>query len=185
MKIYTKKGDQGRTTVYRSGTITKASNRMAAIGDVDELNCHIGVIVALLENEQSIGILQKIQNDLFDIGADLATVSSGDDKQGKNRFEAGLESSLEKQIDDMDCELAPLTNFILPGGSQSGAAVHLARAVCRRAERTVVGLAEDERLNPAIIVYLNRLSDFLFTLSRYQNKFEDSDEILWKNAGSK
>ena len=182
MKIYTKKGDQGSTSLYRGGATSKASYRIAAIGDVDELNCQIGLIVTLVDDKQTTKVLQQIQNDLFDIGADLATVTEkNDEKYNTGSLNPGSETFLEKEIDIMDAKLDPLTNFILPGGSASATTAHLARAVCRRAERAVVNLAGMEYVNPAVIIYLNRLSDFLFMLARFQNKIERVDEVLRKS----
>lgn len=185
MKIYTKKGDQGKTYLYRGGATSKASRRITAIGEVDELNCHIGLIITIINDQQTTEFLRQVQNNLFNIGADLATVSQPE-KAGSTpgSFKAGTESTLESQIDLMDAKLEPLTNFILPGGSAAAAAVHLARAVCRRAERAVVAVSEDNPLNPVVIIYLNRLSDYLFMLARYQNQADGTDEILWKSGPS-
>jgi cob(I)alamin adenosyltransferase len=183
LKIYTKKGDQGSTSLYRGGATSKASARIAAIGDVDELNCHIGLIVTLVNDNETTPLLQRIQNDLFDIGADLATIRKNDkDNKAAGSFKMGSEAILETQIDFMVDQLDPLTSFILPGGSASATTVHLARAVCRRAERTVVNLASNDQVSPSVIIYLNRLSDYLFTLARFQNKIEGVEEVKWQSS---
>lgn len=185
MKIYTKKGDKGSTSLYRGGVTSKASLRIAAIGEVDELNCHIGMIITLIKDVQTSDLLQHVQNELFDIGADLATIRQAEKvSTSPNTFKPSSEIRLEEEIDRLDGKLDPLKNFILPGGVASAAAVHLARSVCRRAERAVVAAGEESDVNPTVLIYLNRLSDFLFMLARYQNTLEGSGEILWKSRDS-
>ena len=154
---------------------------MAAIGEIDEANCAIGVALALIgEGEHGRG-LRAIQNELFDLGADIATPG---EVAGALRITAGQAERLEREIDAMNADLAPLTSFILPGGSPAAAAVHMARAVVRRAERAMVALNEAEPLNPTAMSYVNRLSDHLFVTARHLAATQGGD-ILWQPGATR
>lgn len=184
-KIYTRTGDGGTTGLVDGSRVSKADPRMAAIGDVDEANSAIGVAVVALGSAEPAAALTRIQNDLFDLGADLATPGE-DFAPGEMtlRIVPAQVTRLENEIDAMNADLEPLTSFILPGGSGAGAALHLARAIVRRAERTAIAAGDHVPLNPAALAYLNRLSDYLFVASRYVNKMADGD-VLWVPGGSR
>ena len=174
-KIYTRTGDDGSTGLVDGSRRAKCDPRMQAIGEVDEANSVIGLAAIAAGNHAA--ELRRIQNDLFDLGADLAT--PGEDFTPSEmvlRMTPGQAEWLEKAIDSLNENLAPLTSFILPGGSEAAARVHLARATVRRAERSAVALAGAEPVNPAALTYLNRLSDYLFVLARALNRGEDP---LW------
>ena len=162
-KIYTRTGDGGSAGLVDGSRVSKSSLRMAAIGDVDEANAAIGVAIAALEPGEIAASLQRIQNELFDLGADVATPG---EIEGALRIIASQVERLEREIDAMNADLAPLTSFILPGGSAAVAALHLARTVVRRAERSAVALKQSEPLNAQALAYLNRLSDHLFVAAR-------------------
>ncbi len=176
MKIYTKTGDAGETGLFGGRRVSKDDPRVQAYGEVDELNAWIGFAVAIHLPTFESNVLQTIQRDLFTIGAELATP-----KAAKLRIslDESTVSALESVIDSYDPKLKPLKNFILPGGSPKAAALHVARAVCRRAERSVVTLARNHRINPVIVHYLNRLSDLLFVLARAVNMQTGHDDIPW------
>ena len=179
MKIYTKTGDTGETGLYGGTRIPKNAMRIEACGTVDELNACVGSVRSQIQDEEIDAILHRIQNELFDIGADLATIDAH--PKGANlRIPPTLTPELEREIDRFEAELPPLKNFILPGGSVGGAAIHLARTVCRRAERCVVTLAKEEVVNPEVLIYLNRLSDLLFVLARVVNQRLGESEPLWE-----
>ncbi len=172
MKIYTRTGDKGKTSLFGGKRVSKSSLRVEAYGTIDELNSAIGVAISQMANIQK--ELLKIQHDLFSIGAVLAN------PQGKKT--QGLEAratDFERLIDQMTEKLSELRNFILPGGGKTGALLHAARTVCRRAERRIVSLAQKEHVDTAILVYLNRLSDLLFTMARYVNMKEEKKETVW------
>jgi cob(I)alamin adenosyltransferase len=176
MKIYTKTGDAGETGLFGGGRVPKDDPRVRAYGDVDEVNAAIGFAAALEPPQFEADALQTIQRDLFTIGAELATP----DRSKQRAALAGDQvSALEQLIDRHEATLAPLKNFILPGGTVKAAAFHLARTTCRRAERSVVTLARAQQLNPLIIHYLNRLSDLLFVLARAVNKQARRPDITW------
>jgi cob(I)alamin adenosyltransferase len=175
-KIYTRTGDGGSAGLVDGSRVSKSSLRMAAIGEVDEANAAIGVAIAALGPGEVADRLLRIQNDLFDLGADVATPGEVD---GALRIVASQVERLEREIDAMNSALAPLTSFILPSGSPGVSALHLARAVVRRAERAAVALNESEPLNPQLLAYLNRLSDHLFVAARFVTAGEGGD-ILWK-----
>ena len=180
MAIYTKKGDRGLTSLYgESGQRRKDDLRIKAYGTVDELNSQLGFAISLL-SAKSKGLkpgLVTIQKDLFEIASTLATPS-----MQKPPFEIGREKTvrLEKIIDSFEGSLPVLQNFIYPGGSKAGAAMHVARTVCRRAEREIVTLANKEKVDPQILIYINRLSDTLFMLAREVNRLEKKQEEIWK-----
>lgn len=180
-KIYTRTGDRGSAGLVDGSRVSKSSLRMIAIGEVDEANAAIGVAIAALGRTKVADPLLRIQNDLFDLGADVATPGEID---GALRIIPGQVERLEQEIDAMNGDLAPLTSFILPSGSAPVAALHLARAIVRRAERAAVALNEAEKLNLHLLAYLNRLSDLLFVAARYVAAREGGD-ILWKPGGSR
>ncbi len=181
-KIYTRTGDDGTTGLVDGSRTPKDAPRMAAIGDVDELNATIGV-AALHVSGDALQRLRVIQNDLFDLGADLAT-PEGDFGWEPLRIVAAQVDRLETELDAMNDAMEPLNSFILPGGSPAGAALHIARATCRRAERTAVAAARDVALNPLALAYLNRLSDYLFVMGRAVNN-NGADDILWVPGASR
>jgi cob(I)alamin adenosyltransferase len=177
-RIYTRTGDDGTTGLVDGSRVSKDAARMEAIGAVDEANSAIGLAVAMTTAEHA-GALQRIQNDLFDLGADLAT--PGEDFTPSEmvlRIVPAQAEWLEQAIDALNEGLAPLKSFILPGGSEAAARVHVARAAVRRAERAVVALNGGEAVNPAALAYINRLSDYLFVLARAINA-AGSGDVLW------
>ena len=176
MKIYTKTGDAGETGLFGGGRVSKDDPRVRAYGEVDELNAWIGFAVANHLPTFESNVLQTIQRDLFTIGAELATPNAA---KLRISLDESTVSALESVIDSYDPKLKPLKNFILPGGSPKAAALHVARAVCRRAERSVVTLARKHPINPVTIHYLNRLSDLLFVLARAVNMQAGHDDIPW------
>ena len=180
MKIYTKTGDTGETGLYGGIRVPKDAMRVEACGTVDELNACIGFVRSQIQDTGIDAILHRIQNELFDIGADLATLETHP-KAESLRIPPTLTPKLEREIDWLEDQLPPLKNFILPGGSAGGAAIHFARTVCRRAERCVVALAKEEAVNPEVLIYLNRLSDLLFVLARVVNHRLGESEPLWES----
>ncbi len=166
MKIYTRKGDKGRTKLLGRKSVSKASPRIDAYGEVDELNTALGIAASQIEDVSVKSLIQKLQDDLFVLCADLADPNLETDT---HRIGAHQVEALEKRCDEFEAKLPPLKKFILPGGSIAGARLHFTRAVARRAERRVVGLAEEESINPEAIRYLNRLSDLLFLMARWMN----------------
>ena len=180
-KIYTRTGDGGTAGLVDGSRVSKSSLRMVAIGEVDEANAAIGVAGAGLHDQAVELRLLEIQNDLFDLGADVATPG---DVEGALRIVSGQVERLEAEIDAMNAMLEPLTSFILPGGSPGVAALHLARTIVRRAERAAVTLHEEEPINPFLIAYLNRLSDHLFVAARFVAAGEGGD-VLWTPGKSR
>jgi cob(I)alamin adenosyltransferase len=180
-KIYTRTGDGGSAGLVDGSRVSKSSLRMTAIGEIDEANAAIGVAIAALRKGEVADKLLEIQNDLFDLGADGATPGEVD---GALRIVASQVARLEVEIDDMNDTLEPLTSFILPGGSRAVAALHLARAIVRRAERAAVALNQAEALNPHLLAYLNRLSDLLFVAARFVAASEGGD-VLWTPGKSR
>lgn len=176
MKIYTRAGDRGQTSLLRGGKVRKDDPRIEAYGTVDELNAVIGVVRSAWSESPLDLHLEQIQRDLFDLGALLAAGASDTRFPG---VASDRVSQLEQQIDMMETELEPLTAFILPGGTPQAAQFHIARTVCRRAERLVVRL-EPEPDFASSITYLNRLSDFLFVAARYSNLKQGGRDTLWK-----
>ena len=172
-RIYTKGGDRGRTSLGDGTRVAKHSARVAAYGTVDEANATVGLARLHAPGDEVDAMLARIQNDLFDLGADLcrpgADLEAGDGGGKGLRVQDSQVERLEREIDAMNGELAPLDSFVLPGGTPAAAFLHLARTVARRAERLVCELAEAEAVNPAAARYLNRLSDHLFVLSRWVN----------------
>jgi cob(I)alamin adenosyltransferase len=180
-KIYTRTGDGGTAGLVDGSRVSKSSLRMAAIGEIDEANAAIGVAIAALGRDDVAYRLLRVQNDLFDLGADAATPG---EVEGALRIEASQVARLEVEIDEMNATLDPLTSFILPGGSPAVAALHLARTVVRRAERATVALNESEPLNPQLLAYLNRLSDHLFVAARFVAAQGDGD-VLWQPGATR
>jgi cob(I)alamin adenosyltransferase len=176
MKIYTRTGDRGETSLFGGARVAKNDARIEAYGTVDELSSFVGVARASALPSEVDATLAGVQHDLFEVGAHLAS-------PGTSRF-AGVDvariEELERAIDAMERELAPLTSFILPGGSGAAAQLHVARTVCRRAERCVVGLHDDALATQSTIAYLNRLSDYLFVAARFANLRAGVDDVPWK-----
>lgn len=185
-KIYTRTGDSGSAGLVGGSRVSKSSARMAAIGEVDEANAAIGLAIALLGKSSLEERLVRIQNELFDLGADIATPATHKDGEddGALRLVGKQVERLEHEIDDMNASLEPLTSFVLPGGSSEVAALHLARTVVRRAERAAVALHESEPLNPNIVAYLNRLSDLLFVAARSIAAKQGGD-VLWQPGATR
>ena len=181
-KIYTKTGDGGDTALGDGERVLKDSLRVSAYGNVDELNASIGIIT-LYANTELKRKLKNIQNDLFDIGADLCVPISEKNKS-RLRLSTNQIETLELEIDEMNSILEPLNSFVLPGGCRSATFLHMARTICRRAERSVVSLRSQEKINDNTLVYLNRLSDWLFVASRVENQ-ENSSEVLWAPGKNK
>jgi cob(I)alamin adenosyltransferase len=184
-KIYTRTGDAGETGLVDGSRVSKADARLAAIGEVDEANSAIGVALAHVEDAEARAMLERLQNELFDLGADLAT--PGEDFTPSEmvlRITAAQVGRLEAEIDAMNAGLEPLRSFILPAGPAGAAQVHLARAVVRRAERAAVAAARDAPLNPSALAYLNRLSDHLFVLARRLAK-SGGGEHLWRPGATR
>lgn len=185
MKIYTKTGDKGTTALFGGTRVKKYNLRIESYGTVDELNSYIGLIKDQEIDETTKSSLLNIQNELFTLGAMLATPPEKETlKSGKERLSIPKVSTnsiefLEQQIDNMDAELPQMTHFILPGGHQAVSFCHIARCVCRRAERLCVELNDNEPINQDILRYLNRLSDYLFTLARKLTKDLEVEEIKW------
>lgn len=177
MKIYTRAGDTGETGLYGGRRVPKDAIRVQTYGTVDELNAALGVAITQAEDAETRTVLARIQGELFEVGADLATPSDRGDTVP--RLGSETTAQLETEIDRFEAELSPLRNFILPGGSPGGSALHLARAVCRRAERHLVTLTFSEDVNPEVSRYLNRLSDHLFVLARLVNSRAGQAEIEW------
>ena len=181
MKIYTRTGDSGDTGLFGGGRVPKHHVRVQAYGDVDELNSFIGLVRATLPVEFEDALLESIQRDLFSIGGHLATPDP--DKVRKALEKASLSSGriaeFERIMDAADRELPPLTAFVLPAGTPKAAILHVARTVCRRAERQVVSLASEETVPDLFLVYLNRLSDLLFTLARLANHRAGAGDVTW------
>ncbi len=180
-KIYTRTGDSGTAGLVDGSRVSKSSARMTAIGEVDEANAAIGLAIAALQENELSKQLLRIQNDLFDLGADVATPG---DSEGALRIVASQVQRLEREIDAMNASLEPLTSFILPSGSAAVSALHFARTVVRRAERAVVALSDAEPLNPDLLAYINRLSDHLFVAARTVAAQEGGD-VLWQPAATR
>ena len=180
MKIYTKTGDQGETSLFAGGRVGKEAARVEAYGTVDELNACLGMICAQLADGEVLDCLRRIQTELFELGADLATPTTATTRKPIPRVRDEQTLRLEQWIDRYEEELPPLTRFILPSGSLAGATLHFARTVCRRAERRVVALSKGEAINLELIRYLNRLSDLLFVLARVVNQRSHMPETTWE-----
>ena len=176
MKIYTRTGDLGQTSLFGGARVAKNDARIEAYGTIDELSSHLGIARTQPIPSETDAILHQVQIDLFEVGAHLAS-------PGTSRF-PGVDpqriAELEEAIDHMERELAPLTTFILPGGSAAAAQLHVSRTVCRRAERLVVALGDETPETISTIAYLNRLSDYLFVAARFTNKRAEIEDVPWK-----
>ena len=172
-KIYTKTGDHGETGLGDSSRVEKFNPRIESLGNIDELNSVIGILLTEKLPDDKVIILNKIQHDLFDIGGELSIPNHMKINEKKISF-------LEKTLDEMNNELPPLKEFILPGGSKASSYCHLARTVCRRVERNLFKLTKTDKVNEASLIYINRLSDVLFVLARFLNKINKLDDIYWK-----
>ena len=184
MKIYTKTGDKGETALYGGTRVSKASARVESYGNIDELNSFIGLAKSEITDAKVIGQLKKIQFDLFTLGSESATpVDKMMLANGRSRLSLMIEEEeieeLENWMDEFEKELEPLQYFILPGGGKGATSLHVCRTVCRRAERSLVFLAQSEQVRPQLIKYLNRLSDYLFVLARYISKLHGEPEEFW------
>lgn len=184
-RIYTRTGDAGATGLVEGSRVSKADPRMQAIGDVDEANSAIGLARRAVDDPELAAMLDRILNEMFDLGADLAT-PGGDFAPGEMslRIVQPQIDRLEAEIDAMNADLAPLTSFVLPGGSDGAAALHLARAIVRRAERNAVAAAATVSLNPLALAYLNRLSDHLFVMAR-RAAVAGEGEVLWQPGATR
>jgi len=180
MKIYTKTGDAGETGLFGGARVSKASDRVDAYGEIDELNSALGLARSGSLEAGVDGLLARVQSQLFDLGAELATVPGKEEKLGLPRIEEPDVVALERAIDRYEEPLAPLTAFVLPGGSEEASRLHVARCVCRRAERRLVALAATSPVRPACLRYLNRLSDLLFTLARHANHVAGVADVPWQ-----
>lgn len=182
MKIYTKTGDAGATGLFGGPRVSKSDRRVEAYGEVDELNAALGVVRAQVEDPELDGHLARIQDELFCVGSELATPADAKARSAIPAVEPRWVERLERSIDAFEAELPPLRQFVLPGGTRTAAALHLARCVCRRAERRVVALAAEAAVAPAVLAYLNRLSDWLFVAARVANLRAGKAEIPWDPA---
>jgi cob(I)alamin adenosyltransferase len=178
-KVYTRTGDDGTTGLGAGGRVGKDSPRIEAYGTVDELNSQIGVVLSSGVNETIAPALAAIQNDLFHLGSDLCIPEEEKKRLAVPRIEERHVAALEDLMDRLSEELPPLENFVLPGGAPAAAQLHVARTVCRRAERLVVTLARREPVGPHTVEYLNRLSDALFVMARHENKRRGIPDVLW------
>lgn len=181
MRIYTRTGDQGETGLYGGQRVLKCHPRIDACGSLDEANALLGVCAGLTSSASLRALLERLQTELFTVGADVATPVEADRVGGKRvpRVSEGMCAALEGLIDEWELATPPLQTFILPGGSPAAAHLHLARTVVRRAERALVDLTGKEALNPEVVVYVNRLSDLLFVLARAANHLDGVEETPW------
>lgn len=180
-KIYTKRGDQGRTSLLSGEDVTKDHQRLEVCGSIDELNCQIGFALTLIDLDSTSNIsslLLTIQKQLFSIGSEIAAANQS--TYARSDELTLWTKQFEESIDTLTSQLSQLKSFILPGGSPAAAALHICRTVCRRTERALVRLSVQESISPQILTYINRLSDLLFVLSRFVLKAADKPEILWK-----
>lgn len=178
-RIYTKKGDTGETRVLDKKVYSKSSPLIDCIGEIDELNAYVGLAASLAPSQEVKNLLCEIQKKLFIAGADLAAPVIRKNKREILRIISSDISFLEKTIDAYDAQIPEIKHFVLPGGTESAVQLYIARAICRRAERSVVKLTQKQRINNQIIPFLNRLSDLLFVLARYVNHKENVPEYLW------
>lgn len=188
-KIYTRGGDRGKTALFGGRRVSKDHQRVAAYGTIDELNSVLGVAISSIRQRRLAATLEGIQYELFNIGAELASDqpvrrgrTSAERTGAMFHFETEPTERLESLIDEYDARVPALKTFVLPGGSTAASLLHQARTVCRRAERELVTLARKERVNPAILAYVNRLCDLLFVLARYMNKAARRREVLWQSS---
>lgn len=177
MKIYTRSGDQGKTALFSGERVEKDHLRVEAYGTLDELNSVLGLAASFCRSPRVLKHLQQLQNKLFNAGADMATAAGS--RRAIERIGQSDWQRLEQAIDELEVGLPRLKNFILPAGSQGASCLHLARSVCRRAERLLVQLMKHEEMNPELLIFLNRLSDFLFVLARCENIEGGQEEVIW------
>ncbi len=177
MKIYTKSGDDGSTGLQGGKRVSKSNIRISAYGTIDELNSSLGLVLSKNIDEDLRSILTKIQNELFIAGSDL---SNPDIAISSQKITNEMIIFLEKKIDEFESEISPLTNFILPGGNPIASQIHFSRTIARRAERKIVNLSEDEKINPNCQRYVNRLSDLLFVMGRVVNHRTKTPDVIWK-----
>jgi cob(I)alamin adenosyltransferase len=183
VKIYTKTGDKGETGLFGGLRVKKNDARVEAYGTVDELNATIGLARAHPLSEAVAQVLEAVQSDLFTLGAELAVAPGKEDKLRMRRIDGDDVARLERALDAMEAALEPLRSFILPGGTHGASALHLARTVCRRAERRVIAARDETPVRGELIVYLNRLSDLLFVLARRENHDVGVVDVLWNPEG--
>lgn len=183
MKIYTKTGDAGETGLFGGARVSKASLRVATYGDVDELNSTIGWARVAVSDGTLDALLNRIQSDLFEVGAELGSTAERKQKSSMPMIEEAQVETLERAIDTYEEGPPPLMSFVLPGGSESASRFHIARCVCRRAERSLVELGAHEAVRGELFRYINRLSDLLFVLARYANHAAGVEDIPWKGQG--
>ena len=181
MKIYTKTGDKGTTSLVGGTRVPKTHVRLEAYGTVDELNAQLGLLVTYLLDQEDRMFLQQVQNSLFAIGSHLATDREKTGLKAASIIRPEQVEQLEREIDRLDVLLPPLSAFVLPGGSRGAAVCHVCRTVCRRADRRILALAEQAEISSELLAYVNRLSDYLFILSRKMNQDEKKGEIFWNN----
>jgi cob(I)alamin adenosyltransferase len=181
-RIYTGGGDRGETSLGDGSRVSKLDCRIGAFGTVDEVNAQLGVVLAGELPEAARLVIERVQNELFDVGADLSVPWGVTDRL---RVDDGSIARLERDCDRFNAELSELRSFVLPGGTEAAARLHVARTICRRAEREVLLAGEEVEVNPLVLVYLNRLSDLLFILARAANAAAGRDEPLWKPGGSR
>ena len=181
-RIYTRAGDAGETSLGDGSRVSKLDPRITAYGAVDELNAAVGVVLAGDVPGEIRAVLERVQNELFDLGADLSVPA---DVEGRLRVEQPLVDRLEADCDRFNAELPDLRSFVLPGGTRTAAALHVARTICRRAEREAIAAAATVEIRPFVVPYLNRLSDLLFILSRAANAIAERDEPLWKPGATR
>ena len=181
MKIYTGFGDKGKTSLFGGEVVNKDNMRIETYGTLDELNSVIGLLAAKNTDEPTQKILLRIQNEIFIMSSEIATPNADQQKKLKNLISDEHIKTIEKTIDEITEQLEPLKNFILPGGSESAALAHVARTICRRAERSLTKLIDQIQMRGELLVYINRLSDLLFVLARYLNKLCNQPDIIWKS----
>ncbi|HEX2302060.1 MAG TPA: cob(I)yrinic acid a,c-diamide adenosyltransferase [Gaiella sp.] len=181
-RIYTRGGDTGETSLGDGSRVPKVDARIEAFGTVDEVNAALGVVLAGEVPPEIRPVLERVQNELFDVGADLSVPAQ---VEGRLRVEQSMVDRLEEDCDRVNAELPELRSFVLPGGSKAASGLHVARTVCRRAERETLRAAREHELGPLVAVYLNRLSDLLFILARSANALDGHDEPLWKPGGTR
>lgn len=178
-RIYTRKGDNGETGLGGGQRVPKDAPRVAAYGTVDELNSHLGVVLAARPAGRLVAELERIQNELFHLGSDLCFLEADKTSITLPQIETRHIDALEQLMDDLNAVVGPLENFVLPGGTPAAAALHVARTVCRRAEREAIALARNEPIGTHVVAYLNRLSDALFVMARFDNHLQAKRETLW------
>jgi len=181
MKVYTKTGDKGQTSLVGGQRVSKCCQRLESYGTVDELNSHIGVLISYLNDQQDVDFLTKVQADLFVVGGYLATDNSQREVRQGNIVSEEMVKAIENEIDRIQKLLPPLKLFILPGGARPAAYAHVCRTVCRRAERNILKLIEEgAEVDELLIAYVNRLSDYLFVLARKLNLDDNVNDVIWR-----